>query len=332
MIKKIIFFFVCTYALFASSVGFAPNKVEQADKVVYTIQLFTQNSVEQAQKLLQKLPSNLKSGTELYRFGESIKARYAPMEKYSDMQPFLQQFQQSGFRDAFIVKSSSLLMEESRLQAKSTVSEEIAQEEIAKEEISQESKPQKESEKELSQPVKSEMLLKAQEAYKKGNESEAMIYYEMLVASGEASQKVINNLCYLYGKRGAWMQAKSLIEKQEYHGKLLYAYAYGAVMNNKESYYEDLLSYISLDSSGRLLLLTGYYFEKREDSKKAVSFYKMAYEKNKSDDYHKFAYARALDMEQSKEAIRHYRELLAKVDNSHPLHAPIQKRVNELGE
>ncbi|MFA5234366.1 MAG: hypothetical protein WC390_08210 [Sulfurimonas sp.] len=327
MIKKIIFFFVCTYTLFASSVGFVPNKVEQADKVVYTIQLFTQNSVEQAKKLLQKLPINLKSGTELYKFGESIKARYAPMEKYSDIQPFLQQFQQSGFRDAFIVKSSSLLMEESRLQAKSAVPEEIAKEEIA-----QEIKPQKESEKELSQSVKSEMLLKAQEAYRKGDENEAMIYYEMLVASGEASQKVVNNLCYLYGKRGAWMQAKSLIEKQEYHGKLLYAYAYGAVMNNKESYYEDLLPYISLDSSGRLLLLTGYYFEKREDSKKAASFYKMAYEKNKSDDYHKFAYARALDMEQSKEALLHYRELLAKVDNSHPLYLPIQKRVNELGE
>lgn len=331
MIKKTIFFFVCTYALFASSVGFAPNKGEQADEVVYTIQLFTQSSVEKAQKLLQKLPSNLKSGTELYKFGESIKARYAPMEKYSDMQPFLQQFQQSGFRDAFIVKSSSLLMEESRLQAESAVLQDIV-----KEEISQESKPQKESKKEskkeLSKSVKSEMLLKAQEAYQKGNESEAMVYYEMLIASGGTSQKVINNLCYLYGKRGAWMQTKSLIEKQEYHGKLLYAYAYGAVMNNKESYYEDLLPYISLDSSGRLLLLTGYYFEKREDGKKAVSFYKMAYEKNKSDDYHKFAYARALDMEQSKEALLHYRELLAKVDNSHPLYLSIQKRVNELGE
>lgn len=127
------------------------------------------------------------------------------------------------------------------------------------------------------------------------------------------------------------MQAKSMIERGGVDSKLLYAYAYGAAQSNQESYYEDLLTYISVDGSGRLLLLTGYYFEKRGELQKALPFYKMAYEKNSSDHYHKFAYARALDMEQ-KDSLRLYKELLAAVGSNHALYANIQKRVQELGE
>ena len=45
-------------------------------------------------------------------------------------------------------------------------------------------------------------------------EATAMVYYEMLFNSGHATRRVKNNLCYLYGKRGAWFEAKELIEQQ----------------------------------------------------------------------------------------------------------------------
>ena len=358
-------------ALFASSslsIGAkeTPTKeaTEEVDKTIYTVQLFTQYDKKQAKKMLKKLPLELQPDAYLLKSGESIKGRYSSQETYSAIKPYLEQIKNAGFKDAFVVKSSSMFTKENKIDQDddSDAKEQKAEETVQKEEIKQseeivqkeeraqkeEIKPReetkikeaktptakepKEKKQKLSQTAKTELLLKAQSAYERGDESEAMIYYEMLLAANEASQKAKSNLCYLYGKKGAWMQAKNLIEAQEFNGKLLYSYAYGAVLSNQENFYEDMLPYISLDSSGRLLLLAGYYFEKRHDNKKAASFYKMAYEKNKSDHYHKYAYARALDIEQNKEAYRHYKELLAQVETSHPLHASIQKRVNELGE
>ncbi|MDQ1341305.1 MAG: hypothetical protein QG567_2463 [Campylobacterota bacterium] len=112
----------------------------------------------------------------------------------------------------------------------------------------------------------------------------------------------------------------------------MYAYAYGAVKSNQENYYNDMLPYIAVDGSGKLMMLTGYYFEKKEDMQRATSFYKMAYEKNPSDIYNIFSYARVLDMEQNTQARVLYRDILNQVDDSHPLYATIQKRVRELGE
>ena len=74
-----------------------------------------------------------------------------------------------------------------------------------------------------------------------------------------------------------------------------------------------------------------YYLEKKEDMPRALSFYKMAYEKNPTDMYNIFSYARVLDIQQDNEALSLYKNILSKVDNSHPLYATTHKRVMELG-
>lgn len=328
-----------TLTLFASSSLSIGEKVkekakEEFDAPRYTIQLFTQYDQARAKEMLRDVPEHLQADTHLYKIGESIKGRYAAHESYSTLRPYLEELKGAGFKDAFIVKSSSLLLQESKIELEETNTTQQEQKEQLVQPQAQNlpvPKPQEPKEK-LSKTAKTELLLKAQSAYDRGDESEAMIYYEMLLASNQASQKVKNNLCYLYGKKGAWMQAKRVIEQGTHDNKLLYAYAYGAAQSNQESYYEDLLPYISFDTSGRLLLLTGYYFEKRAQNQEALPFYKMAYEKNSADHYNKFAYARALDIEQNRACLPLYKELLKELSTTHALYAHTQKRVQELGE
>ena len=183
----------------------------------------------------------------------------------------------------------------------------------------------------LTKYSKSNMILKANQAYKKGNETDAMIYYEMLLSSGYNNKKRKNNLCYLYGKRGAWFEAKEIIDKERYQGKLLYAYAYGAVENNQENYYQNLLPYIMIDRSGLLMLLTAYYFEKKNYFKKASSFYKMAYNKNPSNLYIMYAYARNIDSQKKyKHALLLYKKILRKTDISNLLHKTTLLRISQI--
>lgn len=320
--RKIFIIFCSTLLILASDTLSTTADKKPEDKMVYTIQLFLDKNIKTAQKLLQKIPAELKSETHLYKAGNNIVARYSQSEGYSLIKPYLEKFHKAGFKDAFIVKRSSLFMEINQINLTNPKSVEQSKAEFL----------QEDTKKNISRFDKSALLIKAQDAYEKGDESEAMIYYEMLLSSKEASEKIKNNLCYLYGKRGAWAQAKNLIESERYQGKLIYAYAYGAVQSTQESYYTDMLPYITVEGSGRLLLLTGYYFEKKDEMPKAILFYKMAYEKNKTDVYNIFAYARALDIEQKIEAVTLYRDVLNNVGISHPLHVVTKKRISELGE
>ncbi|MBT5934270.1 hypothetical protein [Sulfurimonas sp.] len=274
----------------------------------YAIQLFSSHNATLAKKTLKKVPKELRSKTYLHKIGDYTTIRYARSLSYSKLKPEIEQFYEIGFTDAYIVETESTLSYQKDSQnartPKSTISE----------------------------FDRSNILFKAQNAYQKNNESEAIIYYEMLLSSGNTNQKIKNNLCYLYGKRGAWFDAKAIIDKEQYYGKLVYSYAYGAVQSNQEEYYSNLSPYIMIDRSGRLMLLSGYYFENKEDSKRAHSFYKMAYEKNPTDVYNIFAYARALDILQDKKATSLYKNILKKVDNIHPLYTTVYKRVFELGD
>lgn len=180
---------------------------------------------------------------------------------------------------------------------------------------------EKKSRQELSEPkiskyLQSKMILKAQEAYKDGDEMSALLYYEMIHSSGKTNPKILNNLCYLYGKRGAWFEAQKIIDKQRYTAKLLYAYAYGAVQNNQENFIHNISPYIILDRRGRIALLAGSYFENRHDLKQALAYYKMAYEKNPSDVYNIFAYARALDLNKHYAlAVQYYKKAFSRAKN-----------------
>ncbi len=339
----------------SDTVGVETQKEEKSVDV-YTVELFLAKSVEEAKKLLKKVPANLLEETHLYKMDNSIEARYSQAPSYADMKPYIARFHEAGFKDAYIIKSTQLRMKDGLIDSSderaapidyTPVSEKVLAVDYPS--LSNKKTPPiddtpKSNEKALqidyttnsekaSTFSNSEMVTKAQKAYEDGDTSSAIIYFEMLLAMGDANQKIKNNLCYLYGKQGAWPEAKVIIEREKYNGNLIYAYAYGAVESNKESFYGDLLPYIELDKSGHLMLICGYYFEKREDGAKSLSFYKMAYEKNQSDFYNIFAYARALDLQQeSRKALSLYKSILQKAGKSHPLYQAVQKRALQLGE
>lgn len=316
---KLLLLFCFAFILFASDELSVGEKKEDKKTTIYSVQLFAEKNIEKAKIRVDKVPQNIKNEITLHNIGNYIVGRYAQNESYRSMKQNLEKIHQAGYRDAYIIESTDWDMKNSLVfDGTNEEKKQVAQK--------QDSNPK------ISKFDKSDILLKANNAYQNGDETGAMLYYEMLLASGYENQKIKNNLCYLYGKKGAWFQAKSTIESERYQGNLLYAYAYGAVQNNQENYYNDMLAYIAVDGSGKLMMLTGYYFEKKDDMQRAASFYKMAYEKNPSDVYNIFSYARVLDMEQNAQARGLYRDILNRVNDSHPLYATIQKRVRELGE
>lgn len=318
MIKLFLFFSFTVFVFASDALTFGDEK-KDIKTTIYSVQLFSEKDIAKAKTTLEKTPENIKRETFLHKIGDYVVGRYGENKSYSSMKQSLQKAKEAGYLDAYIVESTDLDMKNS-LFFTPTQEEKKQHAKVDNSNIG------------ISKFDQSNILLKANNAYKSGEEAEAMLYYEMLLASGYENQKIKNNLCYLYGKQGAWFQAKNIIEGQRYQGKLLYAYANGAVQGNQENYYNNILPYIAIDNSGKLMMLTGFYFEKREDMQRAISFYKMAYEKNPSDPYNIFAYARVLDMEQNSQSRAVYMEILKKIDTSHPLHATIYKRVSEIGE
>ena len=322
------------FILIASeSVGFGSktpdNKKEQSR--AYTIQLFSTKDLDYAKKLFKKTPTDLQNQTHLYRVDGFIKCRYSQTPFYSKIKPFIKKFEKAGFKNAYVVETTSLKMKNELIENKTSVSHlNKNKASPAKSSIKKSTKPKTPK---ISNFLNSDIVSKANSAYKNGNDIQAMLYYEMLLASGNKNQKIKNNLCYLYGKRGAWLQAQELIDKEKYINDLLYAYAYGAVETNQKDFYQNLSQYIMMDKSARLSLLSGYYFERQNKMQRAFEFYKMAYEKNPSDVYTVFSYARAEDIAQNhKKAVSLYRDILRKIDDSNPLYDSIKKRLNQLGE
>lgn len=316
--KYILFTLLLHVTLIAQNIAYGEERIE--DEKVYTIQLFSTKAFSTAKKLYAHLPEDIKSETHLYKVGEYTAARYKEVSNYATIRPLLKHIKATGFNDAFVLKSSTKLMADSKLETQEPQNEATPPNNQADT-----------SAQNLSKFTRSKTLLKAESAYQRGDETEAMLYYEMLLASGYSSAKVKNNLCYLYGKRGAFFRAQKIIESQRYQSKLLYAYAYGAVENNQKGFYEQFAPYIMQDRDGRLALLAGYYFEKNGQMPRAFEMYKMAYEKNPSDHYILYAYARAADIrDMTTLAKTLYTTLIAHLSKESPLKNATLKRLQEL--
>jgi tetratricopeptide (TPR) repeat protein len=101
----------------------------------------------------------------------------------------------------------------------------------------------------------------------------------------------------------------------------------------QENYYSNLSKYIPYDKSGRLMLLSGYYFEQKKELKRALAFYKMAYEKNPLDSYNIYAYARAADISGDyKKALELYKKVLREPHVKADITTAVKNRINQLGE
>lgn len=314
---KIVFSFLLIFlSLCAEELSFSDDKTVDTTPI-HMIQLFSTNSLEDAKKLLKKVPTELKDETNLYKVGSYFKGRYFKNIPQNELQPFLSTLRETGFPDAYILQSTL-----------SSMQEELIENQNSNINIATNNQPIMNS---ISKFSKSNIIQKAESAYKRGDESEAILYYEMLLSSGQATEKIKNNLCYLYGKKGAWFNAKTLIDKEYYQINFLYAYAYGSVETHQETYYDNLSPYIMIDKSGMLMLLSGSYFEQKNDFPHAYTFYKMAYDINPTNPYLIFAYARSADLQNElSRAKQLYEDTLKKIDNSHPLYEPTTARVVQI--
>lgn len=297
----------------------------------YTLQVMSTKTVETAKKILKRLPPQLQKEIKLYKSGCYIASRFSKADKAQTLQKYIAEFKKYGFKDAYIVKTTKWHMINNLISSGVSEKEKPSKPQNTQSNIQKKKPSLILKKKTVSKYMKSEMVLKADKAYKNGDESMALVYYEMLMNSGSTTRQVMNNLCYLYGKRGAWFEAKKIIEREKYTSKLLYAYAYGALEANQDNFIQNLSEYILLDKSGRLALLAASYYEQREDFPRALSYYKIAYKKNPSDIYNIFAYARALDITKKyKEAVLYYKKALQHTNKNQAIYDTIRNRISQL--
>lgn len=313
---KIVLALSFSLLLFASNNLLYGNQTHEKDTIKYSVQISTINTQQQAKNIERKVPKSLRKDLHLYKIGKYIVLRYAITKHRNKLRVAVKKFQKLGFSDAFIIKTSQWNIHKTMM--------DVRQEKASTTQVIQ-------TKHTLNRYTKSEMIEKADKAYKSGDESTAMIYYEMIANSGSATRNVKNNLCYLYGKHGAWYEAKKIIDEAKYPSKLLYAYAYGAVQTNQDNFAINFATSIILDKSGRLALLAGYYFEQREDWDRAERYYKMSYKKNPSDIYNIFAYARVLDIKgQTKKALKLYKKIMRSANRHTKYYTAVQRRISQL--
>ena len=294
--------------LFFTSILTASNSVVFGHKKrIYTIQILSLIGDVSPQKYLKNVPKSLRLDIHFFRKSNSkyTAVYYSKAQYTKSLQKVLKKIQKLGYKDAFILSVPLTRFQKETIKKRG--------EQISKYTISK-------------------LITKANEAYKKADESRATMYYEMLLSAGLKSSNIKNNLCYLYGKQGAWEEAKNIIDNDRYPARLIYAYANGAVTTSQKSFYNDLRDYILLDRSGHLDLLAGYYFEEKNNLKKAFEFYKKAYEKNRNDIYNTYAYARFLDISRKKkEASELYENLYERTSEDNAVHKAVKIRLHQQG-
>jgi len=300
-----VFRFIAGILFFTSVVLALDSILIVHKKRVYTVQLFSLKRALSKEAIMRTVPRSLQNKLHLHKVKNETVACYSQASKYKNIRKALRKVRKAGYKKAYIITTTRWYMPQ-------------------KEKI----EDTKNKTPKLSKYVISQMIAKANRAYKNANEPKVMMYYEMLLSAGVKSEKIKNNLCYLYGKNGAWSRAKDIIDKEAYPSRLIYAYANGAVKTQEKSFYNDMSKYIILDRSGHLALLAGYYFEQNGVTQKAFEFYKMAYEKNRNDIYNIYAYARFLDIIGKKSyAIKLYMNVYKRTNDESPLHKALHVRL-----
>jgi len=295
--------------LIAQELSYSQNTIEKKQHYskIYSVRFLSVPKKVSKEEILRHIPQSLKANTYFMNSGDFITAMYQKRKTDAEILKDLDFVKKVGYKDAYIRVRKVL---DNKKVPVTTIQK----------------KPK------LSRYKLSELISNANNAYSNGNYMQAIINYEMLLASGNASAQMKQNLCYLYGRTGAFEQAKEIMDHAHYPSQYIYAYAYGSATAGQENYYHNMSPYIALDRTGKLLLLSGYYFEHKGDLQRALAFYKMAYEKNPSNNYNIYAYARVEDISGDREtALKLYKQLLLNVKHNSKLYSYLQQRVQQLG-
>ncbi len=285
-------------------------------KSTYTVQLFCIKK-RYTKSMFKKIPKAIKKEIYLHYKNNILIACYGQSDRYSKILKKLKIAKKVGFKDAYIRKTKWFLKKDFK-----QIKKERNENNFAKDEIEI---VKKEKKKALSGFEITDIISKINQAYQVRDYYKMIGFYERLLGTSADDTVLESNLCYLYGRFGIWDKAHKLTLKKVDKYSLIYAYANGAVKTMQKNFYKDLKDYIKSDQKGYLLLLSGYYFEKKGDLNKAFYFYKSAYEKDKNDLYNVYAFARFLDIIGEKtEAIKLYKELYANTPINSQMHKEIK--------
>lgn len=281
------------------------RNIRITDKKMYAVQLFSALPSKNTREILKYIPKNLRSKTDVVRLKRWIVGYYGKTDSKKEALRELDEARSSRFKTAFIVIYHFTIIQKNYVKQK---------------------RPK------ISPYVQSNLIVKANNAYAEGNYDQATMYYGKLLASGYKNSILLDNLSYIYGMQGRFLQEKKILKRYGNDPSLIYAYAYGAVKSNRQDFYSELKSFIKNDSNGDLQLLAGYYFEHNHQLNKAVKFYKMAFMTNPVNNYIFFAYARSYDIIGKKgKALRLYEELLPRLKKGGALYLADKNRISELG-
>ncbi len=303
----------------------------EKDIKLNTLQIVSTKTIQKAKKIFRSLPKSLQKDTHIYRVGDYIALRFKTTKTVRALKPYVKQFQRLGFKDAYVLQTTQWHMKKHLIRGSEGVHNEkpLTRSFTKPQQVQQQAAVP--SKKPISQYLYAQLLSKADQAYKQGDESSSLSYYEMLYNTTNATQRVKNNLCYLYGKRGAWLDAQEVFKQERFTSNLVYAYAYGAVETHQPNFMEDMKEYIAVDRTGKLSLLAGYYYEQGGDMQNAMKYYTQAYAKNRSSWYNTYAYARVFDLAQNyPKAAELYKEVLTKIPKNNQNYGIIFNRIHQI--
>jgi len=273
------------------------------DKQMYAVQLFSDLPNKKVRDILKYIPKNLRNKTDVVRLKRWIVGYYGKTDSKQEALKELKEARSNRYKSAFIVIYHFTIIQKSRVKHKK-----------------------------ISAYMQSNLIVKANKAYSSANYELAIKYYKKLLLSGYKDSRLLDNLSYLYGITGEFFQEKKILKMYHDDTSLIYAYAYGAAKSNRHTFYKDLKPFIKNDSNGDLQLLAGYYFENNHQLKKAVKFYKMAYDTNPDNKYIFFAFARSYDIiGEYNRALKLYELLLPRLKIGTLLYKADRRRIVELG-
>jgi tetratricopeptide (TPR) repeat protein len=268
-----------------------------AQNTVFTIQLYTSDTLKPAEHYFKKLPKFIKPKSFIVKIGKYYTIRCCishkpPLKDYRKIKKII--------KDAFIAKMYSwriktIIYPKRKIKHNENITLE---------------------------------LQKADDLYKEGKIQKSLNEY-LKIFKYENTLKNKINTAYLYGLLGNLKGFETFIKKYGKNEMVLYSFAVGMInrgdLNKLKPFIFKNLKY---SQTGYLNIIAGYILEKEKKYKKAFVQYKNGYFKNMKNPYFIYAYARAFDLiGKYKNAIKYYSKLLKE---KNILEKYAKQRINQL--
>jgi len=252
--------------------------INKGNNKMYSIQLGTFNTKDQALSFLMTLDEKIKKESFIYEVDDYITLRYKISKKVRFLRNSLIEIKKLGFKDSYIATSIISKLEKPINDIKQTIKTVTTKEEIQV------------IKKKINRFNYTKILNQAHNYKVNMNFFKSIEFYEKAYNLIKNNNSANNNLFYLYGKTNNWQKAKIRLLEFENKDVFLYSYSRGALEINNIKLESDIKPYLMYDNSGYTKLILGYHFEMNNNLKKASYYYKKAYKKNNI--YLSFAYAR----------------------------------------